>query len=333
MSQTEKGQIQTYLEQAKEVLLLEAECVRRQAELLGEDFIKAVKMILQCQGRVVVTGIGKSGLVGRKISATLSSTGTPSFFLHPGEGVHGDLGMVTPSDVVIAISQSGEVDEVLAVLPTLKILGTSVIAITGSKNSSLALNSDLTLIVEVEKEACPLGLAPTASTTATLALGDALAVVLLKARNFQPEDFALFHPGGTLGRKLLLTVEKLMHTQDRNPVISEKKVIRDALIIMTNHGNHGAAVVVNEDGFLTGIVTDGDLRRILNKYDEPLSLPIEQVMTRNPRTISKEKLAAEAMHIMEEKHITVLPVVDAEGRPVGIIHLHDIIKGLTGMKA
>lgn len=331
--QTDKNQIQSYLKQAKEVLLLEAECVRRQAELLGEDFIKAVEMILQCQGRVVVTGIGKSGLVGRKISATLSSTGTPSFFLHPGEGVHGDLGMVTPSDVVIAISQSGEGDEVLAVLPTLKILGTPIIAITGSKNSSLALNSDLTLVVEVEKEACPLGLAPTASTTAALALGDALAVVLLKARNFQPEDFALFHPGGTLGRKLLLTVEKLMHTGDENPVISEKKVIRDALIVMTSHGNHGAAVVVNESGIITGIVTDGDLRRILNKYEQPLSLPIEQVMTRNPRTISKEKLAAEAMHVMEEKKITVLPVVDPEGRPVGIIHLHDIIKGLTGMKA
>lgn len=333
MSQTDKDQKQIYLKQAREVLELEAECVRRQAELLGEDFAKAIEMISQCQGRVVVTGMGKSGLIGRKISATLSSTGTPSFFLHPGEGVHGDLGMVTPSDIVIAISQSGEVDEVLAVLPTLKILGTPIISVTGSKDSSLAENSDLNLVVEVEKEACPLGLAPTASTTATLALGDALAVVLLKARNFQPEDFALFHPGGTLGRRLLLTVGKLMHTKDRNPVISEKKVIRDALIIMTNQGNHGAAVVVNESGFLTGIVTDGDLRRILNKYEEPLTLPIEQVMTRNPRTISKEKLAAEAMHIMEDKHITVLPVVDSEGRPVGIIHLHDIIKGLTGMKA
>lgn len=327
------SQQEDYLRQAREVLLLEAECVKRQAEILGEDFVKAVEMIIRCRGRVVVTGMGKSGLVGRKISATLASTGTPSFFLHPGEGIHGDLGMVTPSDIVIAISQSGEVDEVLAILPTLKIIGTPIISITGSKTSSLAENSDLVIVVEVEKEACPLGLAPTASTTAALALGDALAVALLKARNFKPEDFALFHPGGALGRRLLLTVEKLMHTGDENPVISEKKVIRDALIIMTNHGNHGAAVVVNENGFLTGIVTDGDLRRILNKYEEPLSLPIDQVMTRNPRTISKEKLAAEAMHIMEEKKITVLPVVDAEGRPVGIIHLHDIIKGLTGMKA
>lgn len=331
MSRNEQDRI--YLEQAREVLLLEADCVKRQAELLGEDFVKAIELILQCQGRVIVTGMGKSGLVGRKISATLSSTGTPSFFLHPGEGIHGDLGMVTPSDVVIAISQSGEVDEVLAVLPTIKILGAPIISITGSKNSSLAENSDLSLIVAVEKEACPLGLAPTASTTATLALGDALAVVLLNARNFRPEDFALFHPGGTLGRRLLLTVEKLMHTGDRNPVISENRVIRDALIIMTSHGNHGAAIVVNESGVLTGIVTDGDLRRILNKYEEPLTLPIEQVMTRDPRTISKEKLAAEAMHIMEDKHITVLPVVDPEGRPAGIIHLHDIIKGLTGMKA
>ncbi len=333
MFQTENDHKETYLKQAREVLLLEAECVKRQAEILGEDFIKAVELILQCQGRVVVTGMGKSGLIGRKIAATLASTGTPSFFLHPGEGVHGDLGMVTTSDIVIAISQSGEVDEVLAILPTLKIIGAPIISITGSRSSSLADNSDLVLVVEVEKEACPLGLAPTASTTATVALGDALAVVLLNARNFKPEDFALFHPGGTLGRRLLLTVEKLMHTGEGNPVISQEKVIRDALIVMTSHGNHGAAVVVNEDGVLTGIVTDGDLRRILNKYQEPLMLPIEQVMTRNPRTVGKDKLAAEAMHIMEGKHITVLPVVDSGGHPVGIIHLHDIIQGLTGMKA
>ncbi len=326
------SQQEDYLRQAREVLLLEAECVKRQAEILGEDFVKAVEMIIQCRGRVVVTGMGKSGLVGRKISATLASTGTPSFFLHPGEAIHGDLGMVTPSDIVIAISQSGEVDEVLAILPTLKILGTPIISITGSKTSSLAENSDLVIVVEVEKEACPLGLAPTASTTATLALGDALAVVLLQARNFKPEDFALYHPGGALGRRLLLTVEKLMHTGERNPIISKDREVRDALIVMTTHGNHGAAVIVDENGVLTGIITDGDLRRILNKYREPLNLPIEQVMTHNPRTIAKDKLAAEAMHIMEEKKITVLPVVDSGGHPIGIIHLHDIIQGLTGMK-
>ncbi len=333
MSQIENDRNQNYLKQAREVLLLEAECVKRQAEIIGDDFIKAVELIIRCQGRVVVTGMGKSGLVGRKVSATLSSTGTPSFFLHPGEGVHGDLGMVTPADIVIAISQSGEVDEVLAILPTLKIIGVPIIAITGSKNSSLAENSDLVLVVEVEKEACTLGLAPTSSTTAALALGDALAVVLLNARNFRPEDFALFHPGGALGRRLLLTVEKLMHTGEENPVIAQENLIRDALIVMTSHGNHGAAVVVNEKGVLTGIVTDGDLRRILNKYQEPLILPIEEVMTRNPRTIGKERLAAEAMRVMEEKHITVLPVVDSKGHPIGIVHLHDIIQGLTGMKA
>lgn len=327
------SQREDYLRQAKEVLLLEAECVKRQAEILGEDFAKAVEMIIQCRGRVVVTGMGKSGLVGRKISATLASTGTPSFFLHPGEAIHGDLGMVTPSDIVLAISQSGEVDEVLAILPTLKILGTPIISITGSKTSSLAENSDLVIVVEVEKEACPLGLAPTASTTAALALGDALAVALLTARNFKPEDFALYHPGGALGRRLLLTVEKLMHTGERNPIITKDRQVRDALIVMTTHGNHGAAVIVDENGILTGIITDGDLRRILNKYREPLNLPIEQVMTHNPRTITKDKLAAEAMHIMEGKNITVLPVVDAANRPIGIIHLHDIIKGLTGMKS
>lgn len=320
-----------YLEQAKEVLRIEAESVERQAELLGPDFIKAVELILKCTGRVIVTGMGKSGLVGRKIAATLASTGTPSFFLHPGEAVHGDLGMVTPSDIVIAISNSGEVDEVLAIMPTLKILGTPIISLTASRGSSLAQNSDLIIEVKVDKEACSLGLAPTASTTATMAIGDALAVVLLNARHFKPEDFALYHPSGSLGRKLLLTVEKLMHVGEKNPLVAEESKVRDALIVMTR-GNHGAAIVVDQNNRLVGIITDGDLRRILEKFEEPLSLPVAQVMTRNPRTITSEKLAAEAMHIMEEKNITVLPVVDGRGSPVGIIHLHDIIKGLTGLK-
>lgn len=322
-----------YLEQAREVLRIEGESVLRQAESLGEDFIKAVEMILKCAGRIVVTGMGKSGLVGRKIAATLSSTGTPSFFLHPGEGVHGDLGMVTPGDVVIAISGSGENDEVIAILPTLKILGTPIISITGTRNSTLARNSNIVLEVNVEREACSLGLAPTASTTTVLAVGDALAVVLLNARNFKADDYALYHPGGALGRKLLLTVEKLMHTGEKNPTISKDRTIRDAVITMTARGNHGAAVVVDQTGILVGIFTDGDLRKMLERYEDPLSLPIEQVMTKNPRTITKEKMAAEAMHMMEEKNITVLPVIDKSGVPIGIIHLHDIIKGLTGMKS
>jgi arabinose-5-phosphate isomerase len=321
-----------YLRQAREVLKIEADTILDQINRLGEEFIQAVDLILNSTGRVVVTGMGKSGLIGRKIAATLASTGTPSFFLHPAEGIHGDLGMVTPQDVVIALSGSGQNDEILAILPTLKILGTPIISMTGSRTSDLARNSNIVLEIKVEKEACSLGLAPTASTTAHLAIGDALAVTLLGARNFTAENFALFHPGGALGRKLLLTVERLMYTGDKNPLIHQDKTIRDAVITMTTHGNHGAAIVTDDRGLLAGIVTDGDLRRIFEKYENPLTLPIKQVMTREPRTISKEKMAAEAMHIMEQKNITVLPVIDEAGLPIGIVQLHDIIKGLAGLK-
>jgi arabinose-5-phosphate isomerase len=321
-----------YLRQAREVLKIEADTILDQINRLGEEFIQAVDLILNSTGRVVVTGMGKSGLIARKIAATLASTGTPSFFLHPAEGIHGDLGMVTPQDVVIALSGSGQNDEILAILPTLKILGTPIISMTGSRTSDLARNSNIVLEIKVEKEACSLGLAPTASTTAHLAIGDALAVTLLGARNFTAENFALFHPGGALGRKLLLTVERLMYTGDKNPLIHQDKTIRDAVITMTTHGNHGAAIVTDDRGLLVGIVTDGDLRRIFEKYENPLTLPIKQVMTREPRTISKEKMAAEAMHIMEQKNITVLPVIDEAGSPIGIVQLHDIIKGLAGLK-
>ncbi|HBF38787.1 MAG TPA: KpsF/GutQ family sugar-phosphate isomerase [Firmicutes bacterium] len=322
----------TYLQQAREVLKIEADTILAQIETLGEEFIQAVDLILNCNGRVIVTGMGKSGHIGRKISATLASTGTPSFFLHPAEAIHGDLGMVTPQDVLIAISASGETNEILAILPTLKILGAPIISMTGSRNSVLAKNSDIVLEIKVEREACILGLAPTASTTTHLAMGDALAVTLLEARHFTAEDFALFHPGGALGRKLLLTVERLMYTGDKNPLIYQDKTIRDAVITMASHGNHGAAIAVDDQGLLAGIVTDGDLRRILEKYENPLTLPIKEVMTRRPRTITKDKMAAEAMHVMEEKNITVLPVIDDAGYPIGIVQLHDIVKGLSGMK-
>ncbi len=322
----------TYLQQAREVLKIEAETILAQIETLGEEFVRAVEMILNCDGRVVVTGMGKSGHIGHKMSATFASTGTPSFFLHPAEAIHGDLGMVTPQDVIIAISASGENNEILAILPTLKIIGAPIIAMTGSRNSVLAQNSDIILEIKVEREACSLGLAPTASTTAHLAIGDALAVTLLGARHFTAENFALYHPGGALGRKLLLTVEKLMYTGDKNPLIHQDKTIRDAVITMAAHGNHGAAVVVNDQGILAGIVTDGDLRRILEKYENPLTLTIKEVMIQNPRTITKDKMAAEAMHIMEQKNITVLPVIDEDRIPIGIIHLHDIIKGVSGMR-
>jgi arabinose-5-phosphate isomerase len=320
-----------YLLQAREVLQMEAAAVSRQIDLLGDHFIRVVDLILQCTGRVIVTGMGKSGLVGRKIVATLASTGTPSFFLHPAEAVHGDLGMVTPADVVMAISNSGEADEVLAILPSLKTIGVPIVAVTKSAESTLARNSEYLLPVAVEREACPLGLAPTASTTATLAVGDALAVALLNARHFKPEDFALYHPGGALGRKLLLTVERVMHSGADTPIISQEKTVRDAIILMTQ-ANYGAVMAVDETGVMTGIITDGDLKRIFEKNPEPLELLIKQVMTKNPKAITKERLAAEAMYVMESKNITVLPVLDQAGTPIGIIQLNNIIKGLTGVK-
>lgn len=319
------------LERAREVLRIEAQSVLEQANKLDQEFVKVVELILKCEGRVVITGMGKSGLVGRKISATLSSTGTPSFFLHPAEAIHGDLGMVTPSDLIIAISNSGENDEIISLLPTLKIIGTVIVSITASRTSTLAKNSDLVLEVKVEREACPLGLAPTASTTATLALGDALAIALLESRNFNADDFALYHPGGALGRRLLLTVEKLMDSGEKIPLVNKKALLKDAVITMTSHGNYGAAIVVDDTKKVIGIITDGDLRRILEKYQNPLVLPVETVMTRNPKSITADRLAAEAMHVMEEKGITVLPVVDNNGIVIGIIHLHEIIKGLTGL--
>jgi arabinose-5-phosphate isomerase len=320
-----------YLLQAREVLQMEAAAVNDQIALLGDGFIQVVDLILGCTGRVVVTGMGKSGLVGRKLSATLSSTGTPSFFLHPAEAIHGDLGMVTSQDVVIAISNSGANSEVLAILPVLKIIGAPIVAVTESASSTLAQNSDYLLPVKVEREACPLGLAPTSSTTATLAVGDALAVVLLNARDFKAEDFALYHPGGALGRKLLLTVERVMYSGADNPVISQEKTVRDAILVMTKT-NYGAVMAVDTMGLMTGIITDGDIKRIFEKSPDPLTLSIKQVMTKNPKSITKERLAAEAMYVMESKNITVLPVIDETGAPIGIIQLNSIIKGLTGVK-
>jgi arabinose-5-phosphate isomerase len=320
------------LQTAKNVLIEEADCLVKMAGLLGEAFMQAVSLMMGCNGRIVVTGIGKAGLVGRKISATLASTGSPSFFLHPAEGVHGDLGMVTPSDIILALSNSGESNEVLAILPTLKVLGTPIITITSKTNSTLAQNSDIILTIPVEREACPLGLAPTTSTTAMLALGDALAIVLLQSRKFTPEDFALYHPGGALGRKLLLTVERLMHVGEDNPIVDITATVKDAIIAMTTQGNLGATSIVDEEGRLVGILTDGDLRRLLKNYEQPLELKVADVMTKNPKTISGGRMAAEAMHVMEAKGITVLPVIDEERHPIGLIHLHDIIRGMTGLR-
>lgn len=316
------------LEEAKDVLQQEAKGIENLIPKLDQNFINAIHMIMESKGRVVVTGMGKSGHIARKISATLASTGTPAIFLHPGEAIHGDLGMVTGDDVVLAISKSGETREVLNMLPSLKRIGAKIIAIVGEHNSTLAKNSDVILDASVEKEACPLGLAPTTSTTVALALGDALAVVLLSCHHFTKDQFAIFHPGGSLGRKLLLTVENVMHKGEDNPVISEDSTVQDALFMMTEKGL-GAVSVVDEDGVLVGLVTDGDVRRGLETGSNFLQWPVDAMMTKSPRIITNDKLAAEAMHIMEKNQprpITVLPVVDKDRKAVGMIHLTDLLR-------
>ncbi|MCI5532581.1 MAG: KpsF/GutQ family sugar-phosphate isomerase [Caecibacter massiliensis] len=316
------------LQEAKDVLQQEARGIENLIPKLDQNFVNAVNLIMESKGRVVVTGMGKSGHIARKISATMASTGTPAIFLHPGEAIHGDLGMVTGDDVVLAISKSGETREVLNMLPSLKRIGAKVIAIVGEHNSTLAKNSDVILDASVEKEACPLGLAPTTSTTVALALGDALAVVLLSCHHFTKDQFAIFHPGGSLGRKLLLTVENVMHKGEDNPVISEDSTVQDALFMMTEKGL-GAVSVVDEDGVLIGLVTDGDVRRGLETGSNFLQWPVDAMMTKSPRTITNDKLAAEAMHIMEKNQprpITVLPVVDKDHKAVGMIHLTDLLR-------
>ena len=316
------------IEQARRVLAAEAAAIEALIPRINGQFTSAVELILACKGRVIVTGMGKSGLIGKKIAATLASTGTPSFFLHPAEGIHGDLGMVTANDTILAISNSGETAEVISIVPAIKRIGATIIAMAGRSESTLAQVADVFLDVAVEKEACPLGLAPTSSTTATLALGDALAVALLSCRKFTPEDFALFHPGGSLGRKLLLTVENVMHSGDDNPVVTIHKTVKEALFTMTAKGL-GATSVVDGDGCLLGIITDGDIRRGLEKGHDFLDKPVDAIMTRTPRTITPDKLAAQALNIMEKnkpRPITVLPVVDEQFHAIGIIHLTDLLR-------
>jgi len=320
------------LARGREVLSLEASAILNLHDRLGREFVRVAEAILACQGRVIVTGMGKSGHVGRKIAATFASTGTPAFFLHPGEGVHGDLGMVTGDDLVLALSNSGENQEVLAIVPTIKLLGCILVAIVSRRDSELARRSEHILETLVEREADPLGLAPTASTTAMLALGDALAIAVAEQRHFSPDDFALFHPGGALGRRLLHTVARLMHAGDANPVVDERATVREAITEITGKGL-GAASVVDGAGQLVGILTDGDLRRFLARHDDALVRPVSAAMSGNPRTIGPDALAAEAMRLMERtaKGVTVLPVV-ADGRPIGMIHLHDILKALTAIR-
>ena len=282
----------------------------------------AVKTLHDCRGRVIVTGMGKSGLIGRKIAATLASTGTPAYFLHPAEGVHGDLGMVAREDVVLALSNSGETDEVLAVLPALKRLGIPLVLLTGGATSALALQADIVLDVGVAEEACPIKLAPTSSTTAALAMGDALAMALLEAKGFTREDFALLHPAGQLGKRLM-KVEQLMHAGAALPVVATTTAMRDAIYEMSKKGL-GITAVVDEQGKLVGCISDGDLRRLLATDDAPLGHLAGECMKPNPKTIPPGELAAAALHEMEERRITSLFVCDETGRPIGIVHLHDL---------
>ena len=316
------------LEQAANVLHEEAQAIERLITTLDSDFENAVAMILNAKGRVVCTGMGKSGHIARKISATLASTGTPSFFLHPAEGVHGDLGMVTEDDVVLAFSNSGETGEIISILPSLRRIGAKLICVVGHRDSTLAHNADIVLMASVEREACPLNLAPTSSTTVALALGDALAVCLLNQQHFTLENFAIFHPGGSLGRKLLLTVKDVMHGGEDNPTVHGQATVRDALFVMTDKGV-GAANVVDEKGHLIGLVTDGDVRRGLDSGSNFLEWPVIDMMTSIPRTITSDKLAAEALHLMEKNQprpITVLPVVDNDNICVGIVHITDLLR-------
>ncbi len=311
---------------AKRVLKIEAEAVAALSERLNRDFEKAVEIIYASKGRVVVTGMGKSGLVGKKIAATLASTGTPAFFLHPAEASHGDLGMVTHDDVIIAISNSGETEELVCLIPFLKRFNVSLISMTGNPDSTLSKSADVTIDVSVKEEACPMGIVPTASTTATMAMGDALAVALLIKRGFREEDFAFFHPGGSLGKKLFIKVKDLMHTGEALPLVYPDTSMIKAIMEISSK-RLGVTIVVDSDDKILGIITDGDLRRGIEKWGKALfDMIAEDVMTKNPKTISENELAVKALAIMEKYSITSIVVPDDNGKAIGIIHLHDILK-------
>lgn len=313
------------LKKVKDVVAIEAQAIKNLAKKLDRDFLKAVDLIIACSGRVVVTGMGKTGIIGRKIAATLSSTGTPSIWMHSAEAVHGDLGQVTKNDVVIVISSSGETDEIIRLLPLVKKIGSKTIALTGNPKSSLAKYSDVVLDVGVKKEGCPLGLAPMASTTVTLVMGDALAACLIVRRGFRKEDFAFYHPGGSLGRRLLLKVEDIMRKGNSFPRVTPQKSVKDVLLTITDK-RCGSACVVNKKGKLIGIFTDGDLRRHLEKGGNLLRKRVSDVMTKSPTTISKDKLAVEAFNLLKGKKIDELPVVDQEGKAVGLLDIQDLLK-------
>lgn len=313
------------IQRAREVLEIEAQAVRSLKKRVGKEFTAAIELMRKAKGRVVVSGMGKTGIIAQKFSATLSSTGTPSLFLHLAEASHGDLGKVTCDDVVIILSNSGSTQEVRQLLPFLKKIGSKIIALTGNPDSTLAKYSDVVLDVSVKKEACPLNLAPTASTTAALAMADALAVCLLEIRGFKERDFALFHPGGALGKRLLLKVEDIMRTGRQNPIVTLDMRVSEVLLRITQ-ARAGAAIVVDAKGRLAGIFTDGDLRRHLETDEQLPRRRIKDVMTRRPFVMKSDRLAAEALHLLEEKKIDEVPVVDERGRPVGLLDVQDILR-------
>lgn len=317
--------VHQYLLWAREALASEAAAIGEVSAGLGADFVRAAEAILACRGRVIVMGMGKSGHIGRKMAATLASTGTPAFFVHPAEAAHGDLGMIVDGDVVVALSNSGESDEILAILPALKRKDTVLIGVSSNAQSSLARFADIHIRAAVSHEACPLNLAPTSSTTAVLALGDALAIVLLKARRFTSEDFALSHPAGSLGRRLLLTVGDLMHAGAELPVVTEQTLLKSAIVTMSEKGL-GMLAVVDVSGCLKGVLTDGDLRRLFEQRDSFAGLTVDDVMKREPKFIAPDKLASEALRMMQEKRIGGLLVCDEGTHLVGALNMHDLLK-------
>ena len=311
-------------------LKLAADAILLAAERIDSSIDKAVELIFHCRGKTVVTGMGKTGIIGRKISATLSSTGTTSIFLHPAEGIHGDLGILESRDVILAVSYSGNTEEIVKIIPYLKFLKIPIIAITGNKESQLAKNAEVVLNCSVPANYEPFNLVPTASTTVALTLGDALAVALIRRRNFQVKDFARYHPGGTIGKKLLLTVGDLMHKGKGNPVVGLHEKMRKVLLVMTAKGL-GCASVADENNKLIGIITDGDLRRLLTKQGDVLEKTAQESMTKNPKSIKKETLAVAALNLMEDYKITMLPVVNDANEPIGMLHMHDLIDaGVVG---
>ncbi|OQY59547.1 MAG: arabinose-5-phosphate isomerase [Desulfobacteraceae bacterium 4572_88] len=312
------------IKQAAQVLRTEAEGILKLADRIDETFTELVETICNATGRLIVGGIGKSGIIGRKIVATLNSTGTRSIFLHPVEAMHGDLGMVCRDDIFLALSNSGETDELNILLPSIRKIGCKIVAFTGNTTSTLAKHSDIVIDVGVDKEACPLGLAPTTSTTALLAMGDALAVVLINKKHFNSSDFRRFHPGGALGQRLSGEVRDIMLTGHVVPVVSQGASM-EAAVAEVDRPSLGAALVLNADGILTGIVTDGDIRRVIAKNKAIFNLIVDEVMTPNPRTVRPDSPAYDALNMMEKYQITVLPVTDASGKVEGILHLHDIL--------